>query len=102
MDVGRAGSGVSLTDLRFSRIDRFMPTRSTTKLRGKYGNCHIAFGSSYADTYGRARRRSRRPIRKKLGFSTALHWDLSCTRAQTGRRTGHGKRVVISDNVGIK
>ena len=53
MDRGAARIGeFSLTDHRFSRIDRFMAdTLFDENFGGKFGNCHIALGSSYADTY---------------------------------------------------
>ena len=42
----------SLTDKRFSRIDRFMAnTLFDENYGGKYGNCHVALGSSYSDTF---------------------------------------------------
>ena len=53
MDRGAARIGeFSLTDRRFSRIDRFMAdTLFDENFGGKFGNCHIAVGSSYTDTY---------------------------------------------------
>ena len=42
----------SLTDKRFSKIDRFMAnTLFDENYGGKYGNCHVALGSSYSDTF---------------------------------------------------
>jgi aminopeptidase len=44
---------------------------------GKHGNCHVALGSSYADTYS-GRIATLTPVLKsRLGFNdSALHWDL--------------------------
>ena len=49
MDPGACRVGeFSLTDKRFSRIDRFMAeTLFDENFGGKEGNCHIALGSSY-------------------------------------------------------
>lgn len=42
----------SLTDHRMSRIDRFMgQTLYDENFGGRYGNTHVAFGSSYRDAY---------------------------------------------------
>lgn len=42
----------SLTDSRFSRIDRFMAnTLFDENMGGRYGNTHIALGSAYKDSY---------------------------------------------------
>jgi aminopeptidase len=53
MDKGARRTGeFSLTDTRFSRIDKFMAnTLYDENFGGKQGNCHIALGSSYSDTY---------------------------------------------------
>ncbi|HOW89588.1 MAG TPA: aminopeptidase, partial [Elusimicrobiales bacterium] len=68
----------SLTDRRFSRIDRFMAdTLFDENHGGRHGNCHIAIGDSYSDTYaGDVSKLT--PLRKKaLGYnSSAVHWDM--------------------------
>ena len=53
MDRGASQIGeFSLTDRRFSKIDKFMADiLFDENFGGKYGNCHVAVGSSYADTY---------------------------------------------------
>ena len=75
--AGRLGE-FSLTDTRFSRIDRFMAnTLSDEHFGGENGNCHVALGASYSDTYHGDP--SGLTPRKKaaLGFNdSALHWDL--------------------------
>ena len=79
MDPGACRVGeFSLTDRRFSKIDRFMAnTLYDENFGGRHGNCHIALGSSYSDTF-RGRPADLSPQKKKaLGFNTsALHWDL--------------------------
>ena len=42
----------SLTDKRFSKIDRFMAsTLYDENFGGNNGNCHLAVGASYSDTF---------------------------------------------------
>jgi aminopeptidase len=48
---------------------------------GKYGNCHIAVGNGYSDTYGGDLTKLTGNMKKKLGFNnSALHWDLINTQ----------------------
>ena len=102
MDPGACRLGeFSLTDRRFSKINRFMAnTLYDENFGGRYGNCHIALGSSYSDTF-RGRPADLNPERKKaLGFNTsALHWDLVNTAPKevTARLKG-GRSVVIYTN----
>ena len=53
MDPGASRVGeFSLTDRRFSRITKFMAnTLYDENFGGRQGNCHIALGSSYSDTF---------------------------------------------------
>ncbi len=78
MDAGAGRVGeFSLTDKRFSRINRFMAnTLYDENYGGPFGNCHIALGSSYATTYAGPAHRLSAELRKRLGFNdSALHWD---------------------------
>jgi aminopeptidase len=99
MDAGACQLGeFSLTDKRFSRIDRFMAeTLFDENFGGKEGNCHVALGSSYSDTFNGNPAKLTPPLKKKLGFNdSALHWDLVNTEPKTV--TAHmtnGKKVVI-------
>jgi len=99
MDTGANKVGeFSLTDTRFSKIDRFMAnTLYDENYGGRYGNCHLAVGSSYTDTYAGNPARLTREIKAQLGFNdSALHWDLINTEQKTV--TAHlksGKRLVI-------
>jgi aminopeptidase len=99
MDRGAARIGeFSLTDRRFSRIDRFMAdTLFDENFGGKFGNCHIALGSSYADTYSGDPALLTKEVKRTLGFNdSALHWDLVNTEDKTV--TAHlatGERIVI-------
>ena len=99
MDRGASKVGeFSLTDRRFSKIDRFMAnTLFDENFGGTSGNCHIAVGSSYSDTF-RGNPAELTPEKKKLfGFNdSALHWDLVNTEEKAV--TAHlysGKKVVV-------
>ena len=99
LDPGAARVGeFSLTDKRFSRIDRFMAnTLFDENYGGKNGNCHLALGSSYSDTFAGDVATLTKDKKKKLGFNdSALHWDLVNTENKrvTARLAG-GERVVI-------
>jgi aminopeptidase len=99
MDTGANKVGeFSLTDTRFSKIDRFMAnTLYDENYGGRYGNCHLAVGSSYTDTYAGNPARLTREIKAQLGFNdSALHWDLINTEQKMV--TAHlksGKKLVI-------
>jgi aminopeptidase len=99
MDRGANKVGeFSLTDTRFSKIDRFMAnTLYDENYGGRWGNCHLAVGASYTDTYAGNPARLTREIKAQLGFNdSALHWDLINTEEK--RVTAHlksGKKLVI-------
>ncbi len=98
--AGRVGE-FSLTDKRFSRIDRFMAdTLFDENFGGAHGNCHIALGSSYTDTYTGNPAEITKALKKKLGFNdSALHWDLVNTERKTV--TAHlwsGEKCLVYDN----
>ncbi len=102
MDKGANKVGeFSLTDKRFSRINTFMAnTLFDENYGGRYGNCHVAVGSSYSDTYDGNPDELTKELKKKLGFNdSALHWDLVNTEKK--KVTAHlasGKKVVIYEN----
>jgi aminopeptidase len=99
MDRGACRVGeFSLTDRRFSRIDRFMAdTLFDENHGGEYGNCHIALGSSYSTTYDGDPATLTKEMKKKMGFNdSALHWDIINTEDKTV--TAHltsGRKVMI-------
>ena len=102
MDKGANRIGeFSLTDRRFSKINRFMAnTLFDENYGGSFGNCHIAVGSSYSDTFSGDPKKLTREIKKNLGFNdSALHWDLVNTERKrvTARLAGGGK-VTIYEN----
>ena len=102
MDKGASCVGeFSLTDKRFSRINRFMAnTLFDENYGGKYGNCHIALGSSYLNTYSGDSSKLDRARKRQLGFNeSALHWDLVNTEKK--RVTAYlksGKTLTIYEN----
>jgi len=91
----------SLTDKRFSRIDHFMAnTLYDENYGGKNGNCHIALGSSYSNTYAGDSKKLTAARKRDLGFNeSALHWDLVNTEKK--RVTAHlksGRTIAIYEN----
>jgi aminopeptidase len=91
----------SLTDKRFSKIDKFMAnTLFDENFGGRHGNCHIALGASYADTYDGNLEQLTKQKKRMLGFNdSALHWDLVNTEKKVV--TAHlcsGAEVVIYEN----
>ena len=91
----------SLTDKRFSKIDRFMAnTLFDENFGGPQGNCHLALGSSYADTYDGPAADLTKKRKEALGFNdSALHWDLVNTEKK--RVTAHlksGRKKTIYEN----
>lgn len=102
MDNGANKLGeFSLTDKRFSKINRFMAnTLYDENYGGPNGNCHVAVGASYDDTYAGKPDELTKARKKQLGFNdSALHWDLVNTEKK--RVTAHlktGRRIVIYEN----
>lgn len=102
MDAGACRVGeFSLTDKRFSKINRFMAnTLFDENYGGKHGNCHIALGASYSDTFD-GDQSSLTPTRKdELGFNdSALHWDLVNTEGKrVTAELRSGKSLVIYED----
>jgi aminopeptidase len=98
--AGRVGE-FSLTDKRFSRIDKFMAnTLYDENYGGDYGNCHIAAGSSYSDTYDGDPAELTDKEKKRLGFNdSALHWDLVNTEKKTVTAfLKNGTKTLIYEN----
>lgn len=86
MDNGSKRIGeLSFTDKRFSPISRFMAdTLFDENIGGKYGNCHIALGGSYADTYNGNIKKLNKKLKEALGFNdSSLHWDIVNTEDKT-------------------
>ncbi|TYT75916.1 aminopeptidase [Desulfobotulus mexicanus] len=91
----------SLTDRRFSRINRFMAnTLFDENYGGEWGNSHIAIGSAYADSFTGDLTSFGSDQKKALGFNdSALHWDLVNTRPKCVDAVLHsGERIRIYEN----
>ena len=67
---------------------------------GRFGNCHVALGASYADTFDGKRAALTKHKKKELGFNdSALHWDLVNTENKTVTAClASGKEVVVYEN----
>jgi len=102
MDKGASRLGeFSLTDKNFSKINQFMAnTLFDENYGGKYGNCHVALGSSYADTYNGDQKRLTKDRKEKLGFNdSALHWDIVNTeKKRVTANLASGIKMVIYEN----
>lgn len=87
----------SLTDHRFSKINAFMAnTLFDENYGGDQGNCHVAVGASYADTYAGDQAALDENKKKELGFNdSALHWDLVNTEQKTVTATLKGGEELI-------
>ena len=98
MDRGAAQMGeFSLTDRRFSKIDKFMAdTLFDENFGGRHGNCHLAVGASYADTFAGNIRKLDKKNKESLGFNeSSLHWDLINTQAKTVHALLKGGKTVL-------
>jgi len=88
----------SLTDRRFSKINKFMAnTLYDENHGGVYGNCHLAVGMSYSDTFDGDTSKLTKELKQNLGFNnSALHWDLVNTEDKTvSAHLRSGKEVLI-------
>lgn len=104
MDKGSKRIGeLSFTDKRFSPISRFMAeTLFDENVGGKYGNCHIALGRSYADTYNGNIKKLNKKLKESLGFNdSSLHWDIINTenKVVTAHLKNGEKKVIYSDGM---
>ncbi len=102
MDSGACKLGeFSLTDKTFSKINLFMAnTLFDENYGGKYGNCHVALGASYSDTFSGKPSALTKEMKKNLGFNdSALHWDIVNTEKKcVTAHLASGKKNVIYEN----
>lgn len=98
-DKGAAQLGeYSLTDKRFSKIDRFMADILFDENHGgKHGNCHVAIGNSYTDTYAGDPSKLTKEAKAKLGYNdSAVHWDMINTEDKKVTATlKSGRKVTL-------
>ncbi|WP_272700409.1 aminopeptidase [Desulfovibrio sp. Fe33] len=87
----------SLTDRRFSKINAFMAnTLFDENFGGPQGNCHVAVGASYADTFAGDQSTLDKARKEELGFNdSALHWDLVNTQQKTVTATLKGGEELV-------
>jgi aminopeptidase len=102
MDKGANKLGeFSLTDKRFSKISTFMAnTLYDENYGGHSGNCHVALGASYSDTYDGNAAELTPEKKRDLGFNdSALHWDLVNTeKKRVVAKLASGKHISIYEN----
>jgi len=88
----------SLTDKRFSKINKFMAeTLYDENFGGPFGNTHIALGSAYKDTYSKKMTKMTDKDWSDLGFNdSAVHTDIIMTGDRTVTATlKNGKEIVL-------
>ncbi len=75
----------SLTDIRFSKISRFMAnTLYDENFGGQFGNSHLAVGMSYHDCYNGDIKKMKEKDWKYLGFNESVeHCDIINTNDKT-------------------
>ncbi len=91
----------SLTDKRFSKIDKFMAeTLYDENIGGPYGNTHIALGKSYHDSYAGNPAIVTTKQWQEWGFNdSAIHTDIiSTTQRQVTAYLSNGDKRVIYKN----
>ena len=67
---------------------------------GRYGNCHLAVGMSYSDTYAGDPSKLSKGLKERLGFNdSAIHWDLINTEDKTvTAKLQSGREKIIYEN----
>jgi len=91
----------SLTDSRHSQITKFMAeTLYDENVGGKFGNTHIALGSTYKDSFTGNIPDSTAQDWKERGFNeSAIHTDIMSTEDRTVEATlSNGRKVIIYEN----
>ena len=93
----------SLTDRRFSRIEKFMATTLYDEnLGGKYGNTHLALGKSYQDCYVEDPGELSPEDWERLGFNdSSVHTDIISTspRTVTAHMKNGTKKVIYKNGL---
>ena len=88
----------SLTDKRFSKIDKFMAeTLYDENFGGEFGNTHIALGSAYKEAYNDKKNKLTPKDWDDLGFNdSAVHTDIISTQNRTVIATlKSGKEIIL-------
>jgi aminopeptidase len=91
----------SLTDTRFSKIDKFMAhTLYDENFGGQFGNTHLALGSSYHDCYKGDPKKLKPTDWAKLGYNDSVeHTDIiaSANRTVTATLLDGTQKVIYID-----
>ncbi len=91
----------SLTDSRFSKIEKFMAnTLYDENMGGKNGNTHIALGSAYKDSYPGDGAAISKEQWHEMGYNdSVVHTDVVSTtnRVVTAELEGGKKKVIYKD-----
>lgn len=87
----------SLTDKRFSKIDKFMAeTLYDENFGGEFGNTHIALGSAYKEAFNEKKDKLTPKDWQSLGFNdSAVHTDIITTQNRTITATLKSGRIII-------
>ena len=88
----------SLTDKRFSKIDKFMAeTLYDENFGGEFGNTHIALGSAYKEAYNGKKNKLSPKDWQDFGFNdSAVHTDIISTQNRTITATlKTGKEITL-------
>jgi aminopeptidase len=91
----------SLTDIRFSRIDKFMAeTLYDENFGGEHGNTHIAVGNAYKDSYPGDPASVSKEKWKEMGYNeSVVHTDIVSTENRVVTATlEDGTKKVIYEN----
>lgn len=91
----------SLTDGRMSKITKFMAeTLYDENVGGKYGNTHLAIGTSFDEAYNGPKEDLGEELYEKLGFNkSAIHTDIvSTTNRKVTAYMQNGSEKVIYEN----
>ena len=93
----------SLTDKRFSRINKFMAeTLYDENFGGKYGNTHIALGASFHESYTKNPAKVTEPQWAEMAFNdSVIHTDIIATtnRTVTAHLTNGQEILIYKDGI---
>jgi len=93
----------SLTDIRLSRIDKFMAeTLFDENYGGKYGNTHVALGNAYKDSYPGDSSKVKKDEWLEMGYNeSAVHTDIVSTanRTVTAELESGEKRIIYENGM---
>ncbi len=99
-NAGKVGE-FSLTDRRHSQVSRFMAhTLLDENHGGEFGNCHLALGAAYPETYAGPVYELTPELADELGFNVSpIHWDMISTEPRRVTATlADGSRVCVYED----